>query len=228
MDASPSEWVPIRVLHVDADPAFRDRLEAELAIEEGLQVASAADAATALDRLADERVDCVVSGANLAAMDGLEFLETVRETFPDTPFLFLADGSADLASEALARGATDYVSKRNGQEQFPVLTHRVEQAVGSALGQSERSQPTDRQFQALLEHSSDIISVLDEDGVIEYQSPAVEHVLGYKPEELVGQQAIEYVHPDDREHVLDRLSRVSTTESTTGRVEFRIQRADGT
>ncbi|MFL6208317.1 MAG: PAS domain S-box protein [Pyrinomonadaceae bacterium] len=52
-------------------------------------------------------------------------------------------------------------------------------------------------FRSLIEHSSDVISILNSDGVRRYVSPSVERVLGYKPEELVGQNAFALVHPDD-------------------------------
>ena len=60
-----------------------------------------------------------------------------------------------------------------------------------ALRQSER------RFRALVESAPDVITILDGDGVIRYSSPAVEHVLGYRPEDLCGRRGLDFVHPDD-------------------------------
>lgn len=53
-------------------------------------------------------------------------------------------------------------------------------------------------FRALIENASDVITVLNRDGIIRYASPACERVLGYRSEELVGENAFEWIHPDDR------------------------------
>jgi hypothetical protein len=50
---------------------------------------------------------------------------------------------------------------------------------------------------AILEHSSDVLALLDGAGTIVFTSPAVTRVLGYSPEELAGRSAFELVHPDD-------------------------------
>ncbi len=52
-------------------------------------------------------------------------------------------------------------------------------------------------LQAILEHSSDVLALLDGAGTIVFTSPAVTRVLGYGPEELAGRSAFELLHPDD-------------------------------
>ena len=50
---------------------------------------------------------------------------------------------------------------------------------------------------ALIENAQDMICVLDENAVVLYKSPAVERILGYSLEELIGKNAFDMVHPDD-------------------------------
>lgn len=84
------------------------------------------------------------------------------------------------------------------------------------------------QWQALIEHSSDLITVLDENGVIQFQSPSTEHILGYHPTERVGERAFEQFHPDDRERVVTTFTDViESPGETTERVEYRYRHADG-
>jgi PAS domain S-box-containing protein len=52
-------------------------------------------------------------------------------------------------------------------------------------------------FRALVENSSDIVLLVDRDGVIRYVSRPVTRILGYEPEEYVGRHVISLVHPDD-------------------------------
>jgi len=82
-------------------------------------------------------------------------------------------------------------------------------------------------FQAFVENSSDIITVLDADGVVQYESPSIERVLGYSQEELVGENAFEYVHPDDRADLLEQFADAQDQSDGTGIVEYRFRHADG-
>jgi len=52
-------------------------------------------------------------------------------------------------------------------------------------------------FRALIENSLDLIVVLDKAGIMRFQSPSSERILGFRPEELVGQSVFAFVHPDD-------------------------------
>src|ERR671910_2377808 len=61
---------------------------------------------------------------------------------------------------------------------------------------------SEERFRSLVQYSSDIITVLEADGTVRYVSPAVERVMGYKPDEQIGINAFGSVHPDDREQAL--------------------------
>jgi PAS domain S-box-containing protein len=55
-------------------------------------------------------------------------------------------------------------------------------------------------FRSLIEHSPDAISMIDSDGEILYASAATFKMFGYQPEELVGRNCLELIHPEDRSH----------------------------
>src|SRR5215203_5579284 len=70
--------------------------------------------------------------------------------------------------------------------------------------------------------------VTDAEGIIRYVNSSVERVLGYRPEEMVGTNAAEYVHPDDLKKGLDTLSEaVSKPGVHPGAVETRVRHKDG-
>src|SRR5215471_5412525 len=56
---------------------------------------------------------------------------------------------------------------------------------------------TEQQLRPLIENATDIITVLNADGTRRYVSPSIERLLGYTPEELIGKNVFELVHPDD-------------------------------
>jgi PAS domain S-box-containing protein len=78
-------------------------------------------------------------------------------------------------------------------------------------------------------HSTNLLTVLDEDGVVQYASPSIECMLGYEHDELVGEQVTEYFHPDDREKVITAFQAVFTgKEGNVETVEYRHKQTDGT
>ncbi len=90
----------------------------------------------------------------------------------------------------------------------------------AAEGQADR-------FRALVDNSSDMITVLDRDGVIRYQSPSVERVLGYRTDELMGKSLDALIHPDDRDAARELFVANASIDETSTHA-FRVAHADGT
>ena len=63
-------------------------------------------------------------------------------------------------------------------------------------------------FRSLIENASEMISILDADGIFCYIGPSIEHVLGYTPGELTGRSAFELVHDDDLPAVTKAFTRL--------------------
>ena len=82
-------------------------------------------------------------------------------------------------------------------------------------------------YQTLIGQVDDLITVVDTDGTITYVSPAVTRILGYDPEELIGHEGYEFVHPEDRERNVDALETVLSNPSTSKTTEVRFQHANG-
>jgi PAS domain S-box-containing protein len=82
-------------------------------------------------------------------------------------------------------------------------------------------------FRLLVEHTSDIVSVLAPDGVIVYSSPSAERVLGLTPSELAGRQVFDFVHPDDLGRVRAAFAETLRTLGFAPPFEYRVRHADG-
>ncbi|MEN3361562.1 MAG: hypothetical protein V7637_5544 [Mycobacteriales bacterium] len=67
----------------------------------------------------------------------------------------------------------------------------------TALNEDLHRRETDERFQRLIENSSDVITVVDTDLTVRYQTPSVRRVLGYEPDDLLGTNLIALIHPDD-------------------------------
>jgi len=120
-----------RVLHVDDEPAFTELVSTFLEREDDrFEVVQATSASNGMDKLSEQPFDCVISDYDMPGCNGIEFLEKVRDESLDIPFvLFTGKGSEEVASEAISAGATDYLQKGGGTEQYDILANRVQNAV---------------------------------------------------------------------------------------------------
>jgi len=86
---------------------------------------------------------------------------------------------------------------------------------------------SERRLRALVEKSSDVISVVDTDAVIRWDSPSVKDVFGYEVTERIGRNGLDYVHPDDLATAHGALAGMDQPDATAT-VELRVRHADGT
>lgn len=134
-----SKGQQITVLHVDDEPDFAD-LTAEFLHrqDDRFTVETKTSPEAALDRLAKNHVDCVVSDHEMPGKNGIEFLEAVREDAPDLPFiLFTGKGSEEIASHAVSAGVSDYLQKSFGTDQYAVLANRIRNLVSQRRAESD-------------------------------------------------------------------------------------------
>ncbi|MEA2734872.1 MAG: hypothetical protein QOE14_1323, partial [Humisphaera sp.] len=84
-------------------------------------------------------------------------------------------------------------------------------------------------FRALVQNSSDIISLFDADGTILYQSPSIERLLGYPPQDRIGHNIFSdpIVHPDDLEAKRAFFNKARSRPGVLVTAEFRMRHADG-
>ena len=91
-----------------------------------------------------------------------------------------------------------------------------------------RLQASEARFRALVENGFDGISLQDAEGRITYVSPAYERVLGYLPEEVLGQQPIAQVHPDDADEAVKAREEVGQLPGASRSLQFRTRHKNGT
>jgi PAS domain S-box-containing protein len=349
----------VRILHVDDDPEFlvvaTVLLERE---DERFYIETATIAADGLDQLAAGTFDCIISDYDMPDKNGIQFLDTIRDDYPEVPFiLFTGKGSEEIASDAISAGVTDYLQKDTGTDQYELLANRILNAVvgyqsrrlaekrarrsetlisnlpgmvyrcrnepgwpmetvegdvealtGYTATELEASDgiwgeevlhPDDREpiwdavqeglaedgtfeityrivtndgrtkwvweqgraicddegerdalegfvtdisdrkeaeralrdtkerYEQILEHLSDYVVILNETGEISYVSPAVERVTGYEPEDVIGTNAFEYVHPDDQPVAADAFAEMLQSADQEVSVEYRTKTSDG-
>lgn len=206
MSTKPSS---IDVLHVDDDPEFADLVATFLEREsDAIEVITANSPSEGLSVLADRPIDCVVSDYDMTRMDGLQFLERVREEHGQLPFvLFTGKGSEEIASEAIRAGVTDYLQKGGGSDRYAMLANRIHNAVESY--RSRRELEASRERLALFFDQSPLgVIEWDKNFDIVRMNPAAEKILGYETEELEGRSWEVIVPESEMESVGEVIDQV--------------------
>ena len=104
------------------------------------------------------------------------------------------------------------------------ITEFIVALAGAAL---EHVAGTEARFRSLAQNSSDVITIVDRDLTIVYQSSAVTRVFGLDPSELMRRPLVEWVHPDDAGALVDALTEVVAEGIDSRLVECRLRRRDG-
>ncbi|HEX2739427.1 MAG TPA: PAS domain S-box protein, partial [Rubrobacter sp.] len=170
-------------------------------------------------------------GYELEELIGKEAIELTLPEIRELVRRRIADEDTTVyESEGLKKDGTAFPIEIRPRH-LPYSGRRIR--VTSVIDLTERKRAEDavreseKRFRALVQNASDIILVLDAEGIIRYESPAVERVLGYSPEERVGINAFERIHPDDRARVLQVFSENLSRPGPFPPVEYRVRHKDG-
>jgi len=86
---------------------------------------------------------------------------------------------------------------------------------------------SEERFRSLVRNAPDVITVLDADNIVHYDSPAIERVLGYEPGERLGTSGLDYIHPEDLERVTEAFTDLLDKPGVDASLEYRMRHTDG-
>jgi PAS domain S-box-containing protein len=90
-----------------------------------------------------------------------------------------------------------------------------------------RESESEKRFRALIEHSSDAAIMLDGQGMILYASPPIEQILGYAPEEMVGQNRMAFIDPEEHDATRAGFGRLLLESGKFATVQRRLRHKNG-
>lgn len=104
----------------------------------------------------------------------------------------------------------------------PVTNH-----IKSNLDISDRFTKIQEIYSLHLDNATDIISLLDEEGIIKYQNPSTERILGYKHEENTGKSIFDLIYPKDLQRVVEFFRKYVKIPGITPTIEYRMWHKNG-
>jgi len=174
-----------------------------------------------LRRLDEAEPDIVFLDLDLPDSRGLETLSSVLDLTETVPVVVLTGlRDRETGMEALRLGAEEYLVKDEITPDLLIRStyHAIERKV------REREQ---KRYEILIEESTDVNAIIGPDRSIRYLTPSVEHVLGYSSDELVGENVLEYVHPEDRDGLKTAFTELIENDDSRLTTECRFEHADG-
>jgi diguanylate cyclase (GGDEF)-like protein/PAS domain S-box-containing protein len=109
-----------------------------------------------------------------------------------------------------------------------VVTRRIAAVRENARLVSERAmRQNEARFRSLVQHSSDVIAVVDPTGTINYVSPSATRVFGFAPEEIEGRSITSLLHSDDASRGETMFIEAALRPGVTAPSEWRVQHRDG-
>jgi PAS domain S-box-containing protein len=227
------QWMnrKLQILHLEDDPDFAELVHS-LFVQDGLDVElkCVGDRAAFEAALDAGAFDVIISDYHLPSFSGLDALAVVRKKNLHIPFILVSGTIGEQAAiESLKAGATDYLLKQQPDRLPSAVRRAVQEAEERARLRAAETELIRREkyFRTLTENSLDVLCILNRDGNFLYTSPSIEHALGYKPEELRGQNYLARVHPDDLRLVQEAFQLALDHPERTVKIQFRHQNKNG-
>jgi len=188
------------------------------------------DETSFIEALRSFPADVVLSDHGLPQFSGREIVEIVQREQPFLPVVIVT-GSIDeeTAADYIKAGAADYVVKQRLHRLVPAVQRALvlRDALREAMDAEAAREETEQRFRSLIEHSSDVITLLDAKGAIVYSTQSLKPTLGYAAGEMEGHSVVDMVHPDQQAAAAALLERSLRDPAHVARSEFRVRHKDG-
>ncbi|MGC2237035.1 MAG: response regulator [Pyrinomonadaceae bacterium] len=195
--------------------------------QEGYKILTAMNGAQGLEIAARKYPDLIISDVRMPVMNGIEMCRQIREIkgLSVVPLMLVSALELDnkIAVEGLQAGADDYLK----------IPFEYTQLVAKVARLLERRnaqwllEHSETYYRALIENASDLVSIINADGIMRYQSPSLERILGYETEDLAGGNIFEFLHPDDVEEARRAFQEVLEQPHKLVKLEVRFRNKNG-
>lgn len=221
----------LHILHLEDEPDFAELVSTMLEVERlDAKISRVGDRKGYEEALGKEKYDLILSDFHLPSFTGLEALALARKQCPDTPFILISGTIGEAAAiDSLKAGATDYLLKQNPERLPSAVRRAVDEAAERAKLRKAEAELARREkyFRTLTENSLDVLSIVNREGIYTYVSPSIERTLGWKPDELLGQNSFTRVHPGDLPRLMEAFQNLLDYPQRAARIECRQQHKNG-
>lgn len=209
----------IRLLHIDDEEVTllitRKFLKK---LDKNLNVTSMTSPKEAINALAENRYDCIISDYAMNDLNGIELARRVKN-FLNVPFiLYTGKGSEEVAQQAFRSGIDDYVRKDFEPSHYEVLLNSIKRAI-----QRHRAEQI---YKAVFESNLDGIWVTIDDRIV-YANDVAASICGVdNAQSLIDMTAIDFLVESDAEDLKWLTLRHSTFSDSSFQFQLKLRRPD--
>lgn len=207
-----------KILAVSKNAVFLDSLTSDLK-KAGYGVLNSFNEAEALKFLKQTPIDLVIGDTVSAETDSIELCRKLRSDAELNSVPLIICGAPEKADAALEAKANLFLEIPF--EPLNLIAKAAQIIERSRVNKTLKS--NENRFQSLIENATDTIGIIASDGTILYESPSVENLLGYKPEELVGKMAFDLIHPEDRAKITEHFNQSLRKFVSISPTEYRVR-----
>jgi len=219
----------VSMLIVEDEPRYLDSTRLLLA-QVVDSIDTALNGAQAYAKLEHREYDLALLDLHLPDTTGHEIMAWLRAHQPHCRVIIASgDDQIESAIKSLRLGAYDYLRKPYEPEE---LIQTVRNAVGRVRLERDNTrlrtqiEHSEEWYRLLVNTSPDIIYTLDDRGCFTFVNDSVGPILGYAPEELIGQDYLLLVPPGEADNAMQRLNERRRGDRATRNYELRLRRKD--
>ncbi|MCD4721433.1 MAG: response regulator [Desulfobacula sp.] len=212
------------ILIIDDEISIRDSL-ALFFKDEDYVVFTAEDGKSGLNIFFNEEIDIVLTDLRMPKKDGIEVMQTIHKTRPDTPMIVVSGaGKKEDIIKALRMGAKDYITKPLAD--LDMIGHTVKQALENSRLNKENKQyrkqleKSEYQYRTITENIAEGVFTVDKFENFTYTNQAFCTMIGFSSDKIL-QKNIKDLSTEDSFDIIQQQT-LTRKKGFTGRYEIQI------
>lgn len=172
-----------------------------------------------------ESVEFLVIDSRSADLPLEKLVDTIEQTQGALPFSVVVADVQDLAvsiqHRLFEKGCISFISETELSSPAHITNLFARVRGVRKLAESAK------RFRMMVEHTQELITLTDSLGLVQYENPAIQSILGYSQNELLGKLAFDLIHEADRPTVLQQYVEELATPSNGRSLKYRFRHASG-